>query len=90
MLPSEYVKAMRDSMLDKCPVEGYKQVAQTINEELGKGPEELFASFEREPIASASLAQVPGLQMMLFIEMFQRLAFNFGCISKAFTMLVDG
>ena len=58
MLPQEYVKAMRLSMLDKCPVEGFEQVAKTIKEDLGLEPDALFASFERKPIASASLAQV--------------------------------
>ena len=58
MLPAEYVKAMRKYMLDKCPVESYAQVARTVTEDLGRPPEDLFASFEQRPIASASLAQV--------------------------------
>lgn len=58
MLPAEYVTAMRKSMLDKCPVESYKQVARTITEDLGAPPDKLFASFEPVPVASASLAQV--------------------------------
>lgn len=45
-------------MLDKCPVSTYKDIAQVIQEDLGKSPEELFASIEEVPIASASLAQV--------------------------------
>lgn len=49
---------MRDYMLDKCPVSMYKDIAQVIQEDLGKSPEELFASIEEVPIASASLAQV--------------------------------
>ena len=58
MLPAEYVSAMRKSMLDKCPVASYAQVARTVTEDLGRPPEDLFASFEQRPIASASLAQV--------------------------------
>ncbi|KAK9803104.1 hypothetical protein WJX73_003925 [Symbiochloris irregularis] len=58
MLPTEYVKAMRLSMLDKCPVETYAQVARTISEDLGSPPDKLYASFEPVPVASASLAQV--------------------------------
>ncbi len=49
---------MRDYMLDKCPVSTYKDIAEVIQEDLGKTPEELFASIEEVPIASASLAQV--------------------------------
>ena len=49
---------MRDYMLDKCPVSTYKDIAQVIQEDLGKSPGELFASIEELPIASASLAQV--------------------------------
>ena len=58
ILPLEYVNTMRDYMLDKCPVSTYKDIAQVIQEDLGKSPEELFASIEEVPIASASLAQV--------------------------------
>lgn len=60
ILPAEYVNTMRDYMLDKCPVSTYKDIAQVIQEDLGKSPEELFASIEEVPIASASLAQVMG------------------------------
>lgn len=58
ILPAEYVNTMRDYMLDKCPVSTYKDIAQVIQEDLGKSPGELFASIEEVPIASASLAQV--------------------------------
>lgn len=36
----------------------WAQVERTIREELGKPPDELFASFDRKPVASASVAQV--------------------------------
>ena len=49
---------MRDYMLDKCPVSSYQDIAKVIEEDLGQKPEELFASIEEIPIASASLAQV--------------------------------
>jgi len=58
ILPIEYVNTMRDYMLDKCPVSSYKDIAEVIEEDLGRKPEELFASIEQVPIASASLAQV--------------------------------
>ena len=49
---------MRDSLLDKCPVSSFAQVVQTLDEELGAPPSVLFAEFDPEPMASASLAQV--------------------------------
>ncbi|DBA69933.1 hypothetical protein WJX79_001480 [Trebouxia sp. C0005] len=58
ILPVEYVNTMRDYMLDKCPVSSYNDIAEVIEEDLGRKPEELFASIEQVPIASASLAQV--------------------------------
>ncbi|KAF8067287.1 ABC1 [Scenedesmus sp. PABB004] len=57
LLPEEYVHTMRAHMLDKCPVSSWEEVRQTIREDLGAPPEELFASFSPTPIASASLAQ---------------------------------
>ena len=58
LLPEEYVLTMRRTMLDQCPVSPYPEVARIVKEDLGSTPEELFATFEHEPIASASLAQV--------------------------------
>ena len=49
---------LRQSMLDKCPITPFSVVVRTIFEELGAPPSELFAEFDEEPIASASLAQV--------------------------------
>ena len=58
LLPPEYVLTMRAQLLDKCPLNTYEEVARIIKADLGSSPEELYASFERDPIASASLAQV--------------------------------
>jgi ubiquinone biosynthesis protein len=45
-------------LLDRVPPADKDQVHQLFAEELGADPSELFASFEEEPFASASIAQV--------------------------------
>ena len=47
-----------EGMQDKIPPRPYKEVAARIQAELGDSPEVLFKSFNKTPIASASLAQV--------------------------------
>lgn len=42
LLPEEYVKIMRASMLDKCPVSTYKQVCDVFMAELGRLPHEVL------------------------------------------------
>jgi len=49
---------MKSTMLNTCPVSPYEGVAKTIEEDLGQRPEQLFAYFDKTPVASASLAQV--------------------------------
>ncbi|GAB4820114.1 hypothetical protein N2152v2_007160 [Parachlorella kessleri] len=58
VVPAEYVETLRKHMLDRCPVSTLDQVRATIVEDFGRPPEELFAHFGAEPLASASLAQV--------------------------------
>ena len=58
LIPAEYVQTMRRHMLNRCPVSSWADVQQTITEDLGAPPTELFARFSPEPLASASLAQV--------------------------------
>eukprot|EP00257_Ricinus_communis_P023520 XP_015583524.1 putative ABC1 protein At2g40090 [Ricinus communis] len=58
LVPEEYVKIMRESMLNKCPVSSYDQVCEVFKKELGETPDKVFVEFDPVPIASASLAQV--------------------------------
>jgi len=43
---------------DKVPPFPFEQVRELVEKELGKTIEEVYASFDREPVASASIAQV--------------------------------
>ena len=55
--PPELV-AVLSRLQDAVPPRPYAEVAAQVRRELGAAPEEAFASFAREPIAAASLAQV--------------------------------
>src|SRR5215510_7520910 len=56
-LPEEFRRQL-EGLQDKVPPRPYPDIEKRIREELGKNPDELFASFERRPVASASIGQV--------------------------------
>jgi ubiquinone biosynthesis protein len=57
LLPPHIIRAL-ETLQDDVGAFAYRHVERTIREDLGRPPEELFARFERAPIASASIAQV--------------------------------
>ena len=57
VLPAPFPRAF-SSMFAAAPVSSFADVERTIRADLGAAPDELFENFSREPVASASLAQV--------------------------------
>ncbi len=57
ILSLEYCDALFD-LLDRCTPFDYVHVERTFIEEMGKTPSEIFAYFEPQPIATASIGQV--------------------------------
>ncbi|NPV07692.1 MAG: AarF/ABC1/UbiB kinase family protein [Anaerolineae bacterium] len=57
LLPAEWVSELSRLQDDVAPFP-YEQVRQIIVDELGAPPEELFARFEEQPLAAASIGQV--------------------------------
>ncbi|RME30276.1 MAG: AarF/ABC1/UbiB kinase family protein [Deltaproteobacteria bacterium] len=57
LIPPEYIAELR-KLQDRAPPFDFGQVRKTVEGELGKPIEQLFAEFEPEPMASASIAQV--------------------------------
>ena len=57
VLPEEFRKEL-EGLQDAVPPRRYSDIEARIVAELGKRPDELFASFERRAIASASIGQV--------------------------------
>jgi predicted unusual protein kinase regulating ubiquinone biosynthesis (AarF/ABC1/UbiB family) len=57
VVPEEYVEVL-SRLQDEVPPEPFEVIRRVVEAELGKPLEAMFREFEREPVASASLAQV--------------------------------
>jgi ubiquinone biosynthesis protein len=57
LLPEEYIKEL-SRLQDSVPPFEYDKVRSAVEKELGKTIEELFLSFDQEPLAAASIGQV--------------------------------
>lgn len=61
-LPDEFRREL-EGLQDAVAPSGLGHVKRRLQEELGRGPDELFATFEDVPVASASLGQVHRARM---------------------------
>jgi ubiquinone biosynthesis protein len=57
LLPPGFTEELT-KLLDAAPAFAYEEAVKQIERELGHPPEDIFASFERTPIAAASIGQV--------------------------------
>ena len=57
LLPPEYVQTFK-VLHSRAPQSSLADLFVVIREEMGQDPEEIFLSFEEEPLGTASLAQV--------------------------------
>ena len=57
ILPKEYLETLK-VLQDKCLLRHSQELEQIFKEEFGETHHKLFQSFQEEPIAAASLAQV--------------------------------
>ena len=57
LLPKSYIREL-EKLQDQVPPFPYEQARKTVEKELGRPLESVFSSFEKKPIASASISQV--------------------------------
>jgi ubiquinone biosynthesis protein len=57
LFPAELVSEMR-LLRDQVPPESFEDIRDVVESDLGRRLDEVFASFERQPLAAASIAQV--------------------------------
>lgn len=57
LLPTEFIEELSNLHFHAAPV-AWEQIDQTVHESLGALADRVFARFEREPLAAASIAQV--------------------------------
>jgi len=62
-LPEEFRREL-EGLQDAVPPRPYADIEARIREELHRGPAELFASFDQDPIASASIGQVHAARLL--------------------------
>jgi predicted unusual protein kinase regulating ubiquinone biosynthesis (AarF/ABC1/UbiB family) len=62
-LPEEFRREL-EGLQDAVPPRPYADIEARIREELRRSPDELFASFEQKPIASASIGQVHAARLL--------------------------
>lgn len=57
LLPANYIAEL-SKLQDAAPPTPFERVCQTVCDELGQTPQEIFAEFDERPLASASIGQV--------------------------------
>lgn len=63
LFPKEYVDEFQ-LLLDKTPTISFNKIKQIIEADLGRSVDDVFASIETTPLASASIAQVHGAKLL--------------------------
>jgi ubiquinone biosynthesis protein len=57
LIPYKYIQELA-KLQDDVPSFSYEEVCEIVRKELGKSPNDLFVSFDSEPLAAASIGQV--------------------------------